>query len=86
MNSMKIKILYFAWVRERVGRSKETVETNASTVAELVDELIGRDVAYGAVFKDLSQIKVAVDQELSDLNTPLIDVLEVAFFPPMTGG
>ncbi len=83
---MKIKILYFAWVRERVGRSKETVETNASTVAELVDELIGRDAAYGAVFKDLSQIKVAVDQELSDLNTPLTDVLEVAFFPPMTGG
>jgi molybdopterin synthase sulfur carrier subunit len=83
---MKIKILYFAWVREQVGRSKETVETNASTVAELVDELIGRDAAYGAVFKDLSQIKVAVDHELSDLNTPLIDVLEVAFFPPMTGG
>ena len=83
---MKIKILYFAWVRERVGRSKETVETNASTVAELVDELIGRDAAYGAVFKDLSQIKVAVDQELSDLDTLLIDVLEVAFFPPMTGG
>ena len=83
---MKIKILYFAWVREQVGRSKETVETNASTVAELVDELIGRDAAYGAVFKDLSQIKVAVDQELSDLKTPLTDVLEVAFFPPMTGG
>ena len=83
---MKIKILYFAWVRERVGRSKETVETNASTVAELVDELIDRDAAYGAVFKDLSQIKVAVDQELSDLNTPLTHVLEVAFFPPMTGG
>ena len=83
---MKIKILYFAWVRERVGRSKETVETNASTVAELVDELIGRDAAYGAVFKDLSQIKVAVDQELSDLDASLIDVLEVAFFPPMTGG
>ena len=82
---MKIKILYFAWVRERVGRSKETVETNASTVAELVDELIGRDAAYGAVFKDLSQIKVAVDQELSDLDTPLIIVLEVAFFPPMPG-
>ena len=83
---MKIKILYFAWVRERVGRSKETVETNASTVAELVDELIALDAAYGAVFKDLSQIKVAVDQELSDLDAPLIDVLEVAFFPPMTGG
>ena len=84
--SMQIEILYFAWVRERVGRSKETIETDALTVAQLVDQLISRDPAYGVAFKDLSQIKVAVDQELSDFTTPLINVCEVAFFPPMTGG
>ena len=83
---MKIEILYFAWVRERVGCSKETVETNGSTVAQLVDELINRDPVYGVAFKDLSQIKVAVDQKLGDFTTPLTNVCEVAFFPPMTGG
>ena len=57
---MQIEILYFAWVRERVGRSKETIETDALTVAQLVDQLISRDPAYGVAFKDLSQIKVAV--------------------------
>ena len=44
---MQIEILYFAWVRERVGRSKETIETDALTVAQLVDQLISRDPAYG---------------------------------------
>ena len=83
---MIIEVLYFAWVRERVGRSKETIETEASTVAQLVDELISREPAYGVAFKDFSQIKVAVDQELGDFTTPLINVREVAFFPPMTGG
>jgi molybdopterin synthase sulfur carrier subunit len=71
---MIIEVLYFAWVRERVGRSKETIETDASTVAQLVDELISREPAYGVAFKDFSQIKVAVDQELGDFTTPLINV------------
>ena len=51
-----------------------------------MDELISREPAYGVAFKDFSQIKVAVDQELGDFTTPLINVREVAFFPPMTGG
>ena len=83
---MIIEVLYFSWVRERVGRSKETIETDALTVAQLVDQLISRDPAYGVAFKDLSQIKVAVDQELGNFTTPLTNVCEVAFFPPMTGG
>ena len=83
---MKLDILYFAWVRERVGHSQETYETSAATVADLIAELVARDAGYAAAFADLSAMCVAVDQELCDFTTPLVDCREVAFFPPMTGG
>lgn len=79
-------LLYFAWVRERVGQPRETWETDAKTVGALVDELKAREPRYAAAFSDMSAIRVAVDQEVSDLSTPLDGVREVAFFPPMTGG
>jgi molybdopterin synthase sulfur carrier subunit len=79
-------ILYFAWVRERIGIPKEQVETNAATVADLVAELSAREERYELAFSDLSALRVAVDQELSDFDASLKDVREVAFFPPMTGG
>jgi molybdopterin synthase sulfur carrier subunit len=79
-------ILYFAWVRERIGEPRETVDSQAATVAELVDELRGREERYAAAFADLSALRVALDQELSDFDAPLEGVREVAFFPPMTGG
>ena len=79
-------ILYFAWVRERVGLPREAVETNAENVRELVDELRAREERYAVAFEDLSALRVAVDQELADFDAPLADVREVAFFPPMTGG
>lgn len=79
-------VLYFAWVRERIGLPRERVDTNAATVADLVDELRGREERYAAAFADLSALRVAVDQQLSDFDAPLTDVREVAFFPPMTGG
>ena len=79
-------VLYFAWVRERIGLPKETVETTATTVAGLVDELRNREDRYAAAFADLSALRVAVDQELVDFDAPLVGVREVAFFPPMTGG
>lgn len=81
-----VRIRYFAWLRERVGESSETVETGAATVAELVDELIARDERHALAFADLSAVRVAVDEELVDLAAPLAGVREVAFFPPMTGG
>lgn len=81
-----IDILYFAWVRERIGLPKERVETGAATVAELVEELRAREERYEAAFADLSALRVAVDQELTDFDAPLAGVREVAFFPPMTGG
>ena len=81
-----IDVLYFAWVRERVGLPKERVETEAETVAQLVEELRGREERYALAFSDLSALRVAVDQELSDFDAPLAGAREVAFFPPMTGG
>ncbi len=79
-------ILYFAWVRERIGTPRETVSTEATTVADLVEELRAREERYAVAFSDLSAIRVAVDQELAELDAPLAGVREVAFFPPMTGG
>lgn len=81
-----MEILYFAWVRERIGLPKERVQTSARTVAELIDELRAREDRYAAAFADLSALRVALDQELSDFDAPLDGVREVAFFPPMTGG
>lgn len=79
-------VLYFAWVRERIGLPRESVETTAATVADLVEELRTREERYAAAFADLSALRVALDQELSEFDAPLDGVREVAFFPPMTGG
>ncbi|NOD34868.1 MULTISPECIES: molybdopterin converting factor subunit 1 [unclassified Ruegeria] len=79
-------VLYFAWVRERIGLPKEKVETSAATVSDLVSELCAREERYAAAFADLSALRVALDQELSDFDASLTGVREVAFFPPMTGG
>lgn len=81
-----IDVLYFAWVRERIGLPKEQVETSAATVADLVEELIAREERYAAAFADLASLRVAVDQDLTDFDAPLAGAREVAFFPPMTGG
>jgi len=81
-----IDVLYFAWVRERIGLPKEQVETSAATVADLVAELKLREERYAAAFEDVSALRVAVDQELCEFDTPLAGAREVAFFPPMTGG
>lgn len=81
-----IDILYFAWLRERIGLPRERLETRAATVAELVAELILRDERYAAAFADLSSLRVAVDQDLSSFDASLEGVREIAFFPPMTGG
>jgi len=79
-------VLYFAWVRERIGHPTDTVDSTASTVRELVEELRGREERYAVAFADLDALRVAVDQELTDFDAPLAGAREVAFFPPMTGG
>ena len=79
-------VLYFAWVRERIGIPREKVETSAATVADLVTELRLREERYELAFSDLTALRVALDQKLADFDAPLKGVREVAFFPPMTGG
>lgn len=79
-------VLYFAWVRERIGHPKDQVESSAATVIELVEELRDREERYAVAFSDLSALRVAVDQELTDFDASLAGAREVAFFPPMTGG
>lgn len=81
-----MEVLYFAWVRERIGLPRETVDSGAETVAELVEDLRKREARYEAAFADISALRVALDQQLADFDAPLAGVREVAFFPPMTGG
>ena len=81
-----MNVVYFAWVRERIGLPKERVETGAATVMDLVEELRAKEERYAAAFADLSALRVAVDQELTEFDAPLAGAREVAFFPPMTGG
>ena len=81
-----IDVLYFAWLRERIGLNRERVETQAATVADLVAELEARSEGHALAFADKTSLRVAVDQELAGFSAPLTGVREVAFFPPMTGG
>ncbi|MGZ3217785.1 molybdopterin converting factor subunit 1 [Paracoccus sp. T5] len=83
---MTLEILYFAWLRERVGQPRETVTTDAATVRDLVAQLVARSDGHAAAFADLGTLRCAVDQQLAELDAPLAGVREVAFFPPMTGG
>ena len=70
-------ILYFAWVRERIGIPREQVETSAATVADLVAELRLCEERYELAFSDLTALRVAVDQKLADFDAPLDGVREV---------
>ena len=82
-----MKILYFAWLREKVGVPSEEKDFEAGTVIELIDYLVKLDEKYALAFSDLKAVRVAVDQELvQDFETSINNAKEIAFFPPMTGG
>ena len=81
-----IDLIYFSWIRERIGISSEAIETRAETVVELIEELKVKDLRYSEVFSDLGSFRVAINQELADFNASIIGAKEIAFFPPMTGG
>ena len=81
-----MRVVYFAWMRERIGLSGEDVDTAAADVGGLVDELRARDPRYAAAFADMAAVRVAVDQRMAGLDAPLAGAREVAFFPPVTGG
>ena len=85
---MSVKLVYFAWVRERIGLADETVELpeTVSTGEDLITWLAGRGDNYAHALAEPMAIRMAVDQELVDLDDPLADATEIALFPPMTGG
>ncbi len=88
MPTARLKILYFAWLRERVGTGSEevTLPEGVTTVGALVDWLRTRTPGHEAAFAAGRVVRCAVNQEFSDLGTAVRPGDEVAFFPPVTGG
>jgi molybdopterin synthase sulfur carrier subunit len=86
--SHRVKLVYFAWVRERAGRADETLDLppEVTTAGELIAWLATRDEGYAYAFERPALIRVAIDHEHVDHAAPLAGAREVAFFPPMTGG
>lgn len=85
---MALRISYFAWVRESMGRDGETVDLPAdvATIADLIDWLAERDRASANVFTDRLRIRVARDGAMVGLDAVIGDAAEIALFPPVTGG
>lgn len=84
----EIDIVYFAWVKERLGRDQETIirPETAETVGQLVTHLQNIDISYQEVFSDLKKLRFALDQDFVGLDQPLANAKELAIFPPVTGG
>jgi molybdopterin synthase sulfur carrier subunit len=82
------KLVYFAWVRERVGKPEETVTLPeaVATVADLLAWQRTRGEDYEHAFEHASVIRVALDRRHAPHDAPLGSAAEIAFFPPMTGG
>ena len=85
---MTVKLLYFAWVRERVGKPEEDVEVpdTVVTVGELMTWLASRGEEYAHAFENPKVIRAAIDRVHVRPQTPIGQAVEIAFFPPMTGG
>jgi len=83
-----MKALYFALLRERVGKAEEELDPPADvlTVGDLVEWLKRRDEAYAHAFETPRLVRAALDRVHVKLETPLAGAREIAFFPPMTGG
>ena len=83
-----MKILYFARLRQIIGRGQDEIEipVEVKTVSALVDYLKSRDEGIAVAFADLRTLKVAINQSHASLDASLAGATEVAFFPPVTGG
>lgn len=84
----QLSIVYFAWVREMIGRDEEHIDRPASgtTLAQLIASLGERGGGYAQAFADPSRLRAAVDQHFVSLDTPIGEARELAIFPPVTGG
>jgi len=83
-----IKLVYFAWVRERVGVAEEIIDVpeNILTVEALAEWLSQRDEGYASAFENPKLVRVAIDRVHAKPQDVIAGAREIAFFPPMTGG
>jgi molybdopterin synthase sulfur carrier subunit len=83
-----MKLIYFAWIRERLNRSGDEVDPPADvvTVSDLLDWLADGDEGFALLLEDRKAIRVARDEELVDHDAPIAGAGTIALFPPMTGG
>ena len=83
-----MKILYFSWLREKIGIDSEEIKIsdNISDINELVEFLKKSSEKHSIAFENMRLIKVAVNKEFANFNTKIKDQDEIAFFPPVTGG
>jgi molybdopterin synthase sulfur carrier subunit len=83
-----MKALYFAWVRERIGKAEEEISPpeNVGTIADLLAWLAGRDEGYASAFENMRTIRAAIDRTHVKHDASIAGAREIAFFPPMTGG
>lgn len=83
-----MKLLYFAWLRSRIGTGEEEVELppDIATVGDLMTWLTSRGPGYAAAFANPALVRAAIDLEFAEPGQPLAGAREVAFFPPVTGG
>ena len=84
----RVRLLYFAWMRERVGKGEETIELPADvmTVSDLVAWLSARGPEYAAAFADPGVVRAAIDKAHVKPAAAIAGAQEIAFFPPVTGG
>ncbi len=83
-----VDLVYFAWVRERIGKAEETLELpdNVVTAGDLLAHLKTLGEEYEAALEHENVIRVAINQEHVDHHEPIAGAREIALFPPMTGG
>ncbi|NEU11736.1 molybdopterin converting factor subunit 1 [Methylobacterium sp. BTF04] len=83
-----MKLVYFAWVRERVGKAEEIVDLppGVTTVTDLVEWLKGRGEEYAYAFETNGVVRAAIDKVHAKPDAAIAGASEIAFFPPMTGG
>jgi molybdopterin synthase sulfur carrier subunit len=83
-----MKLLYFAWLRERIGKNAEEIElpSGVATVADLVAFLASRGEEYAHAFQNPGAVRAAIDRAHVKADAPIAGAHEIAFFPPMTGG
>jgi sulfur-carrier protein len=81
-----MKILYFAWVRERIGLAEEDLTPPPGTVTDLLDWLTLRSPGHAAALADRTAIRIAIDEDFVGMDARTATAREIAIFPPVTGG